>query len=139
MAEQDDLTALAGGPRQFVTLAGTAHAITPLRTAELPAFIAAIQPVLASGLDDVQAALLQHPGPTLDAIAIAARRERAEVDQLGLDELIVLGAACVEVNIDFFTQTLAPLIATLGDRLSEKIPGSTSPPGSSPTATGTAM
>jgi hypothetical protein len=139
MSEQEELTALMGGPHKTIRIGGQTHAISPLRVAELPSFIAAIQPVIASGIDDVQAALLKHPNPTLDAIAIAARMERSEVDQLGLDDLLVLGAACIEVNVDFFTQTLAPLIETLGDQISDSLAGSASPLGSSPTATGMAM
>jgi hypothetical protein len=140
MSEQEELTALMGGPHKTIRIGGQTHTISPLRVAELPSFIAAIQPMLASGIEsDIQAALLKYPSQTLDAIAIAGRMDRADVDRLGLDDLIVLGAACIEVNVDFFTQTLAPLIETLGDQLSGSLTGSTSPPGSSPTATGTPM
>ena len=142
MADTDSLNALTGGPRKTITLNGQSHTIEPLRVAELPAFIAAVQPLIDTGLvaqQDVQAALMKHPDDTLDAIAIAARLERAALDRLGLDDLLVLAAACIEVNADFFTRTLVPLIDQISDEITTALAGSTSPPDSSTTATGTTM
>lgn len=121
----DELDALADTPLT-VTVGGRSLAITPVRVAELPAMLRACEPIfaqLAGG--DVAAALLHNPDAAIAAIAVGARLSRADIDALGLDELIELGGAVLQVNADFFARRLAPAFVSASEKVAKALAGST--------------
>lgn len=130
--EADAIEALAGGPARSIQIADKELTITPIKTRELPALLHVVEPLsdMFGQTHDgaIQAALLRHPGAVIDAVAIAARVDRRWVDDLDLDQLVELTTVVIEVNADFFTRTLAPLIEQAGDRLTTALTGSTPPP-----------
>lgn len=119
--------------------AGEAVDLTPLKVGQLPAFIRAARPILAQlGTGDVIGALLDNPDAALEAIAIASGKPRAWLDALEADDLIRLGARCLEINADFFVRRVLPEIQTASARLTTALDGLPLPSGLSATDTGTA-
>lgn len=127
-----------------VTIADKTLDIQPIKVRELPAFVAAIEPVarkLADG--DLVAALAHNADRVIEATAIGAGVDRAWLDARTPEELLELAAAVVEVNADFFVRRVLPVIQRAADRLTQSVQavsGGTS--GSSPSpaqgsATGT--
>jgi hypothetical protein len=102
-----------------VTLSGGALELTPIRLGELPRLLAVVRP-LASELSadpDWLALLGQHGEAMLDLLAITARRERAWVNDLPLDDAVQLAAAVFEVNADFFVGRVVPGIQRSAEKL----------------------
>lgn len=144
------LTALVNPP-ETLTLAGATLTLTPLVMRDLPAFQAAIRPIvtelrgvdLQEGLNfaQVQGALLDHLDATMTAVAIMSRADRSWLEGLAVDDFITLTARVLRINADFFMTRLLPtlngalegLVATLTARGT----GSMSPPGSSAPAIAT--
>lgn len=124
-----ELDALANTPLT-VTVGGRVLAVTPVRVAELPAMLRACEPIFAqlSG-GDVEAALLHNADAAITAIAVGARLSRAEIDALGLDELIDLGGAVLQVNADFFARRLAPAFVSASEKVTRALAGSSLLPG----------
>jgi hypothetical protein len=129
-----DLQVLAGGPALLVQIAGESVAITPVRVAELERFAHAITPLLddlAAATDetlDVVGMLRRHPGAVIDAVVVGARKPRAWVDALGVDELVELAGAIAAVNADFFTRAVIPALTRAMTRLAGPAAGSPLPP-----------
>jgi hypothetical protein len=93
--------------------------LTPIRLGELPRLLAVVRP-LASELSadpDWLALLGQHGEAMLDLLAITARRERAWVNDLPLDDAVQLAAAVFEVNADFFVGRVVPGIQRSAEKL----------------------
>ena len=118
-----------------LSLAGDVVAIKPLKIGQMPAFLRAITPVMqqigGDGIDWL--ALFGERGDDLlTAVSIAIGKPRAWVDDLAADEAILLAAKVIEVNADFFTQTVMPrLNEQMGDLLT---PASTVAAGSTPSS-----
>jgi len=92
--------------------------ITPVRVGDLPAFLAAIEPVtreLAEG--DLMAALTRNAEQVIQATAIGAGVDREWLNAQSLDVLLELATAVIEVNADFFVQRLLPAIEAAVTRL----------------------
>lgn len=111
-------------------------AIKPLKVGQMPAFLRAISPVMqqltASEIDWL--ALFGERGDDLlSAIAIAVGKPRAWVDELAADEAILLAAKIIEVNADFFTQTVIPKLDGLFSAM--KPPTAKPGAGSTPSST----
>lgn len=141
-------------------LAGRALALSPLKMRELPAFQAAIVPLLdaLAGRDlsdgavfaELPRLLLAHAGPAMAAVALMSRQEPDWVADLDPDDFLTLAARSLAVNAAFFTTRLLPtltreldgLFRALGGTAAAQLPtaptGSTSPPASSAPATATA-
>lgn len=100
--------------------------IKPFKFGELPRVFKAIEPLtvtLATMMStkqlDVSAigTLLAEGGDNvLDLIAIGARKPRAWVDQLELDEGIDVLAAVLEVNADFFVHKVLPRLTQVMEK-----------------------
>ena len=119
-----------------ISLAGDVVAIKPLKIGQMPAFLRAITPVMqqlgGNGIDWL-ALFGEHGDDLLTAVSIAIGKPRAWVDALDADEAILVAAKVIEVNADFFTQTVMP-------RLNEQMGGlfeqaSTATAGSTPSST----
>lgn len=92
--------------------------ITPVRVGDLPAFIAAIEPMareLSTG--DLLGALSRHADALILATALGAGVERAWLEERTADDLVRLASAVVEVNADFFVRRLVPAIEQAAQQL----------------------
>lgn len=66
--------------------------------------------------------LLATDGPwILSAIAVAAKVDEQVLGDSGPDEVIELCSALVELNVDFFTQRLYPLMSRVADQLTQRL------------------
>src|SRR5512137_2484944 len=98
-------------PGVQITVAGETLTLKPLKVGSLPAFLRAISPVMQSltaPAIDWLALFGERGDDLLSAIAIAVGKPREWVDDLAADEAILLAAKVIEVNADFFTQTVIP-------------------------------
>ena len=98
-------------PGVLITVAGETLTLKPLKVGSLPAFLRAISPVmqsLAAPAIDWLGLFGERGDDLLSAIAIAVGKPREWVDDLAADEAILLAAKVIEVNADFFTQTVIP-------------------------------
>ena len=98
-------------PGVQITVAGETLTLKPLRVGSLPAFLRAISPVMQSltaPAIDWLGLFGERGDDLLSAIAIAIGKPREWVDDLAADEAILLAAKVIEVNADFFTQTVIP-------------------------------
>lgn len=123
MAQQaaaEEVARLTGEFKRVVVIAGGELAITPLRAKQFASVLGEIAKLTESatqmlaggrgGFNPLQL-VLGGGEPALNIIAIAARRDRAFVDELELDDLARLADACYSVNEDFFDQRLAGQLA----------------------------
>lgn len=130
-----DLETLIPQPVDLV-IGGESLAIKPLKVGQMPAFLRAISPVMqqltASEIDWLE--LFGERGDDLlSAIAIAVGKPRTWVDELAADEAILLAAKVIEVNADFFTQTVIPKLDGLFSVM--KPPTAKAVAGSTPSST----
>ena len=98
-------------PGVQITVTGETLTLKPLKVGSLPAFLRAISPVMQSltaPAIDWLALFGERGDDLLSAIAIAVGKPREWVDDLAADEAILLAAKVIEVNADFFTQTVIP-------------------------------
>lgn len=102
-----------------LTLAGTALELTPIRLGELPRLLTIVRPLAEelSGEPDWIVLLARHGESVLDLLAITARRERAWINDLSLEDAVQLAAAVFEVNADFFVAHVVPAIQCVAQRL----------------------
>lgn len=67
----------------------------------------------------------------LQAIAIAAGETPEAIKAAGPDELLEIGGAVVELNFDFFTRRMVPVLGQVAQHLAERMSGSGLTPSSS--------
>ena len=118
-----------------ITVAGETLTLKPLKVGSLPAFLRAISPVmqsLAAPAIDWLGLFGERGDDLLSAIAIAVGKPREWVDDLAADEAILLAAKVIEVNADFFTQTVIPKLDGLLTPIKVPVPESVS--GSTPSS-----
>ena len=94
--------------------------VTPVKVKNLPAFLAAIEPVVrqlsassagATGAkDDLLLALATHAPNVITATAVGAGVDEAWLGDQTTDVLVDLALAVLEVNMDFFVQVLLPRV-----------------------------
>lgn len=93
-------------------------AVEPVKVKDLPAFLAAIEPIareLAAG--DVLAALAKHADSVIEATAIGAGVDRAWLEAQTPDVLIDLAARVLEANADFFVRRVIPRLQVAAEKL----------------------
>lgn len=136
-----DLDTLVNTPVTVALSSGAVIEVTPIRVRELPAFIAALEPLLgmAAGGFDVMALLAHNSEAVIAATAIGLRLPRAEVDEFGMDDLVTAAVAVIEVNADFFVRRVQPALTQAQRQTIARLAGSMPSSASSPTATGSAM
>ena len=96
----------------------------PIKVKDLPAFLAAIEPIaqeIARG--DILAALAKHADRVIEATAIGAGVERAWLEEQTPDVLVDLAAQVMEVNADFFARAVMPRIAQAAERIASTLSG----------------
>lgn len=116
--------------------------LQPVKVKDLPAFLAAIEPIareLADG--DLLSALAHHADAVIEATCIGASVERAWLEEQTPDVLVGLAAQVVEVNGDFFVRQVLPRVTAAAERLASlTVSGGTSgSPASSAQDSATAM
>ena len=94
--------------------------VTPVKVKNLPAFLAAIEPVVrqlgassagATGAkDDLLLALATHAPNVIKATAVGAGVEEKWLGEQTTEVLVDLATAVLEVNMDFFVQVLLPRV-----------------------------
>lgn len=117
-----------------LTIAGQALTIEPVRLGQLGAFLRAVQPIaaeLVNGEVDVVALLADHTERVLAALSAATGQPHAWVAALALDEAVLLAAAVIEVNADFFVQRVMPAVTAQLGAVRASIQSATSTIGSS--------
>lgn len=94
--------------------AGREIVITPVKVKHLPAFLAAIEPVVrrlgAGAQDDLLGALATHAPNVIEATALGAGVSADWLGEQTPEVLVELAAAVLEVNMDFFVQVLMPRV-----------------------------
>jgi hypothetical protein len=100
--------------------------ITPVRVRDLPAFLAAIEPIardIASG--DILGALARNADSVITATAIGAGVERAWLEEQDAETLVDLAIRVLEVNADFFVRRLVPRLTAVSERIAAITSGGT--------------
>lgn len=101
-----------------VVVGGEVITVTPIKVRELMAFAQAVSPILKmlneadqdwAGLN-VSTLLMNHTEAVIRTVAIGIRRDIEFINDLGIDELVKLSNAVIEVNVDFFIQRVLPAI-----------------------------
>ena len=107
----------------MLVIGGEPLELTPIRVGELPAFARAVKPVAVSlsASPDWLALMADHGEAVIDAVAIASRRPKEWVAELGLDEAVRLAEAVFEVNADFFIQRVLPSLTEAAARISQTL------------------
>lgn len=62
---------------------------------------------------DIYALVMENTDAILDMVALLVSKDRAWVEDLSIENLVALFSAIVEVNLDFFTQRVLPLLSGL--------------------------
>jgi|GEM_PF-1781506 len=116
----------------------------PVKVRDLPAFLAAIEPIaqeMARG--DILAALAKHADRVIEATAIGAGVDRAWLEDQTLDVLVDLAARVLEANADFFARSVLPRLNQAAETLARTIEtasgGMSGSPGSLPPDSAGAM
>ena len=94
--------------------------VTPVKVKNLPAFLAAIEPVVrqlsassagATGAkDDLLLALATHAPNVIKATAVGVGVEEKWLGEQTTEVLVDLATAVLEVNMDFFVRVLLPRV-----------------------------
>ena len=114
-----------------ITVAGESLTISPIKTRELPRMLKAVKPIAAEiQAGDMVGAFMANADCLVEAVAIGARKPRAWVDELDLDDLVMLASAVLEVNGDFFVRAVLPGAIEAMDRVSQLIGQRSSMPSS---------
>lgn len=115
--------------------------ISPLTIGQLQGFSLAISKIgigrigaMIQGQSDSMTIISEHTDDAITAAAVASLKTEEEVKALLLDDFILLWAAIVEVNADFFIQRLSGAIQSATGKLGRLI-GRTSSSDSSDTGT----
>jgi len=135
-----DVLAPAGSSVEF---AGATVDILPVPAGKIPLLIRTARPLLQALLeknvltgsdDELDVDLAQvvdllgdHGDAFFEALAIATAVPSATLQAAGLDEVVRLAQTTLRVNRDFFTKSVAPLLAGMAQRL----PGAGPTPSSS--------
>ncbi len=114
--------------------------MTPIKVKDLPAFLAAIEPIARDLMDgDMMAALSKNADRVITATAIGAGVDRAWLEEQTAGVLIDLAARVLEVNADFFVGQAIPRITRAAERIASLTPsgGTSGSPDSSARASDT--
>lgn len=117
-------------PEQTVEVGGRTFTVRPLTIGQLPAFTRALKPVMpalgpllggAEGRNPVELLpaltelIAEHGDALIEAVALALRVPRKDVEELDPMAFLALILPVIKVNADFFARRLQPvLIQALG-------------------------
>jgi len=123
MGEAEQLSEIAGnGPAVSLDVAGGQVEIRPLRARQFGSVFAALEPIseeFSSLIDSVEdgidagllVSLLAKGDYIIQALAAATGKPDDFIGDLEADELLQILLAVIEVNADFFTRRLVPVIS----------------------------
>jgi len=116
-----------------VAFAGRLVEILPIPAGRIPALIRTARPVVQALMDknvlngegdELDINVMQvvdlmgdHGEQFFEALSIAAGVGVADVEAANVDDVVHLTQTCLRVNRDFFTQSVAPLLAGMAQRL----------------------
>ncbi|WP_313644466.1 hypothetical protein [Stenotrophomonas sp.] len=116
-----------------VDFAGKKLDIRPIPVGRIPLLIRTARPVVQALIgnnvltgegDELDIDVMQivdlmgdHGEQFFDALSLAAGVSVADVEAANLDDVVRLTQTCLRVNRDFFTQSVAPLLAGMAQRL----------------------
>jgi len=116
-----------------VEFAGQLVKILPIPAGRIPPLIRTARPVIQALMDnnvltgegdELDINVMQivdlmgdHGEQFFDALSLAAGVSVADVETANLDDVVRLTQTCLRVNRDFFTQSVAPLLAGMAQRL----------------------
>lgn len=95
-------------------------AIGPVKVKDLPAFLAAIEPIardLAAG--EIHLALSRNAKSLIQATVIGAGVDKSWLEEQTPDVLVDLAARVLEVNADFFARAVLPKVTAAAERLAQ--------------------
>lgn len=100
--------------------------IKPLTAGQYPSFFRCIQPMTGlfeSASIDWMTLLCEYGSDVLMAISIAIEKPRGWINSLMPDQVLLIAAAIIEVNADFFSKRLIPMFNALMQQVSDLKPG----------------
>lgn len=103
-----------------VEVGGETVKVAPLTVGQLPAFARAIRPLapaLQGGPADWLGLLADHGESMIDSVGIATGLKHGHLAGLPPDEFVVLAAAVMEVNMDFFVRRLTPVVSAAAEKM----------------------
>lgn len=116
-----------------VPFAGQQVEILPIPVGRIPVLIRTARPVIQALMDNnvltgegdeldinvmqIVELMGDHGEQFFEALSIAAGVSVADVESANLDDVVRLTQTCLRVNRDFFTQSVAPLLAGMARRL----------------------
>jgi len=106
-------------PESTVNVQGREIVLTPIKVKALPKVVRALRPIMSGLPEEITAAdmmdlYLENSDAVTEAIAAMACMTVDEVEDLQIDDAVSLLTACVEINRDFFTQTLPGMLNQVG-------------------------
>ncbi len=120
-------------PSAPADFAGQKLDIRPIPVGRIPLLIRTARPVVQALIannvltgegDELDIDVMQivdlmgdHGEQFFEALSIAAGVSVADVEAANLDEVVLLTQTCLRVNRDFFTQSVAPLLASMARQL----------------------
>jgi hypothetical protein len=135
---RDDLETFAPAPR-VLTIAGDEVELWPLRLRDYARFVRAITPAMGQLMaGDLMGALVEHEDSVIEAVSVGSKIRREDLEDLGMDEIVRLGSAVIEVNADFFLRRVLPEVTAARARIEAIVSppdGGSSSLGSAPEAT----
>ncbi len=105
-----------------VTIAGESVEIRPLTLRQLGPFARAMAPLDGVDLGD-PLAVARHVEEIVEAVSIAAGRDRDWLWGLSPADLVTLAGLVVEVNARFFGATLVPALTQAAQRIERALAG----------------
>jgi hypothetical protein len=105
-------------PIRTLAVGGREVTLTPLKVRQFPAVLRAVRPILGalaerSDADAIIGTYCDNAEGINQALAAISSLTEAEINELSLEDAVSLFAAALEVNRDFFTQTLPRLLASV--------------------------
>ena len=111
----DDLKNITAKPK-IVELKGETIEVKPVTIGRLAEFNDAIGNLIAQipNYQDGKIGLNQlvnlYPEAFINAIIVSTDKDPDDIRDMEVEDIIVLGAACIEVNADFFHDAVIPII-----------------------------
>jgi hypothetical protein len=135
----DELATLMPQPIKL-TLGSRTIDITPIRVNEITPLTRAVAPIFEAlqtlrandDAPDWLALVGEHTEAVVDTVALATRCPKDWVEGLTVGELVLLAAKVVEVNADFLTRGVWPMLGSTVALLTRSIGTLTQTPGQTP-------
>lgn len=116
-------------PKITVTVRSGHISLEPIRVGKLKAFGAALEPMITDMFAVMEsqdnsalvALVTKHAGSVVDLVALVTGKDKKDVDDFLLDELVEVVGGILEINADFFAKSLMPVIGNRAKSLKDKM------------------